>query len=74
MEAGPVTAVAVAVRVSRLAPVVGLVPKLAVTPVGRPVADKVTLPVKPPAGTTETVLVVVLPWASDKVAGDAVSV
>ena len=39
-----------------------------------PVADKVTLPVKPPAGTTETLLVVVLPWATDRVAGEAVSV
>ncbi len=44
----PVVAVVLAVNVTTLVDVVGLVPKLAVTPLGRPEADKVTLPVNPP--------------------------
>src|SRR5262249_25168711 len=42
----PVVAVLLAVRVRTLVDVVGLVPKLAVTPAGRPEAERVTLPVK----------------------------
>src|ERR1017187_463007 len=48
------------VSVSVLVVVVGFGLKPAVTPVGRPVAFRVTLPLKPPAGTTVIVLV---PWA-----------
>jgi len=61
----PVVAVLEAVSVSRLEPVVGFVPKLAVTPAGRPVAARVTLPVKPFAPVTVMVLVSVLPWTTD---------
>ena len=43
----PVVAVLLAVKVTTLVEVVGLVPKLAVTPAGRPEADKLTLPVNP---------------------------
>lgn len=61
----PVVAVFVAVNVMPLAPVAGFVPKLAVTPVGRPVAVRVTLPVKPFAGVTVTVSVAVLPCVTE---------
>jgi len=44
----PVVAVLLAVSVSTLVPVVGLVPNAAVTPLGRPDAAKVTLPLNPP--------------------------
>jgi hypothetical protein len=62
--ARPVVAVLVAVNVSTLAPAAGFVPKLAVTPVGSPVAARVTLPVKPLAGVTVTVSDALLPWFS----------
>ena len=44
----PVVAVPLAVSVRTLVAVAGFVPNAAVTPVGRPVAESVTLPVKPP--------------------------
>jgi hypothetical protein len=53
----PVVAVLLAVSVNRLVLVVGFVPNEAVTPEGRPDADKDTLPVKPFAGVTVIVLV-----------------
>ena len=53
--AAPVVAVLLAVSVSTLLPVVGLVPKAAVTPLGRPDAASVTLPLNPFAGTTAIV-------------------
>ena len=57
---GPATvAVLLAVKVSRLEPVVGLVAKAAVTPLGSPLAARVAPPVKPP--TSVTVIVSVLP-------------
>ena len=43
----PTVAVLLAVSVSTLLPVVGLVANPAVTPLGRPVAARVTLPVNP---------------------------
>jgi len=43
----PRLAVLLAVSVSVLAPVVGFGEKDAVTPLGRPVAERVTLPVNP---------------------------
>ncbi len=52
----PVVAVALAVRVSTLVPVVGFVPNAAVTPLGRPDAASVTLPVNPPTSVTVIVL------------------
>ncbi len=45
-----------ALNVRTLEPVVGLAPKAAVTPLGKPDAAKVTLPAKPALPTTETVL------------------
>jgi hypothetical protein len=57
----PVVAVLLAVNVSTLVPVVGFVPNAAVTPLGKPEAARVTLPVNPPASVTEIVLVPVLP-------------
>ena len=58
----PVVAVALAVKVSMLEEeVVGFELKAAVTPVGKPDAEKLTLPLKPLAGVIVIVLVVVLP-------------
>ena len=67
----PAVAKALAVRVSTLVPVVGLVAKPAVTPLGRPEAAKVTLPVNPLVGLTVIVLVPLDPWAMLKVLGEA---
>jgi hypothetical protein len=52
----PMGAVPVADRVKMLAAVVGLVPKLAVIPVGRPEVVKFTLPLKPFKGWTVIVV------------------
>ena len=52
----PGVAPLVAVNVSELVPVVGFVPKLAVTPLGRPDAAKLTLPLKPFMPVTMIVL------------------
>ena len=57
----PVVAVELAVNVKTLLPVVGFVPKAAVTPAGRPEADSDTLPVNPPEGVSVIVLVPVDP-------------
>jgi hypothetical protein len=54
--AGPATAVLLADSVNVLVLVAGLGLKVAVTPVGKPVADKVTLPLKPFSGETVIVL------------------
>lgn len=70
----PVVAVELAVRVSTLLPVVGFVPKAAVTPVGRPEAARVTLPLKPPTSVTETVLVPLPPCVIVRLLGEAESV
>jgi len=59
--AAPVAAMLVAVTVRTLVLDAGLVAKAAVTPVGRPVAARVTLPVNPPAGVTVMVSVALLP-------------
>lgn len=67
----PVAAVLLAVSVNTLVEVVGLVSKVAVTPAGRPEADRLTLPVKPPTGFTVMVLVPLPPWATETLAGDA---
>src|ERR1700735_2710734 len=68
--ADPVVAVLLAVSVSTLVPVVGFVPNAAVTPLGRPDAAKVTLPLNPPTSVTEIVLVPLLPCAIDKLLGE----
>jgi len=73
IEDVPVVAVALAVKVRTLEPVVGLVPKVAVTPEGRAEFDNETEPVKPPEGVTVMVLLPPLPWATDTLVGEAES-
>jgi hypothetical protein len=70
----PVVAVLLAVSVSTLVPVVGFVPNAAVTPLGRPDAASVTLPVNPPASFTVMVLVPLLPWVTVRLLGESESV
>ena len=72
--AAPVVAVALAVNVSTLVPVVGFVPNAAVTPLGRPDAARVTLPLNPPTSVTEIVLVPLPPWVTVTLLGEAESV
>jgi hypothetical protein len=71
--ASPDVAVAVAVKVTTLVEVVGLVLKAGVTPDGNPKADNVTAPVKPPEGVILIVLLPLAPWLIVKLAGDAES-
>jgi hypothetical protein len=71
--AAPKVAVLLAVKVRTLVEVAGLVPNAAVTPVGRPEADKLTLPVNPPTSVTVIVLVAVLPCTTLTLAGEAES-
>lgn len=56
----PTVVVLLAVKVSMLLLVVGLVPNDAVTPLGKPDAASVTLPVKPPTSVTLIVSVPLL--------------
>lgn len=70
----PVVAVLLAVKVTTLVPVVGFVPNVAVTPVGKPDADSDTLPVKPPLGVTVIVELPLLPCVTVKLLGEADSV
>lgn len=72
--AAPVIAVALAVRVSLLVLVAGFGLNPAVTPVGRPDAEKVTLPLKPFNGVMVIVLVLLVPCTTLNVFGDADSV
>ena len=67
----PVVAVLLAVKVTTLVPVVGLVPKLAVTPLGRADVESDTLPVKPPLGVTVTVEWPLVPCVTVKLLGEA---
>jgi hypothetical protein len=67
----PVVAVASAVNVNVLVLVVLLGLKEAVTPLGRPEADKLTLPLKPFCGMTVIVLVPMVPCTTLMLAGDA---
>lgn len=71
--AAPVVAVLLAVSVSTLLPVAGLVPKAALTPLGRPDAARVTLPVKPPKSVTVIVPVALLPCVIARVDAEAAS-
>ena len=71
--AAPTVAVLLAVKVTTLVDVVGLVPNVAVTPDGNPEADRVTLPVKPPEGVSVMVLVPVVPCFTVKLEGEAES-
>jgi hypothetical protein len=70
----PAVAVLLAVKVTTLEPVVGLAPKLAVTPLGRPEAARLTEPLKPPLAATVTVSVALLPCVTDTVAEERESV
>jgi len=70
----PAVAEALAVSVSRLLPVVGLVANAAVTPLGRPVATRFTLPVNPFTSLTEMVSFTLPPWVTDVLVADAASV
>jgi hypothetical protein len=72
--ADPVVAVLLAVSVSTLVPVVGFVPNAAVTPVGRPDAARVTLPVNPPTSVTVIVLVPLPPCVIVRLLGESESV
>jgi hypothetical protein len=69
----PVADVLVAVSVSVLIRVVLVGLKEADTPLGRPEADKLTLPLKPPCGVTVMVLVALVPCVIVKLLGDAES-
>ena len=69
--ADPEVAVAEAVKVRVLVPVVDAGLKLAVTPAGKPLAASETLPLKPLAGLTVMVLLPVPPCATERVAGFA---
>jgi hypothetical protein len=70
----PTVAVLLAVSVRTLVPVVGLVPKEAVTPLGRPVAVRVALPENPFSGVRVMVDVPEALWTMLRDAGDAASV
>lgn len=48
-------------------------PNVAVTPLGRPVAARDTLPVNPPASVTVIVSVPLLLWATDSAAAEGAS-
>lgn len=67
----PTAAVALAVSVKVLVLVAGFVPNDAVTPLGSPDADKLTLPLKPFRGVTEIVLAPLVPCVMIKLLGDA---
>lgn len=70
----PVVAVLLAVKVRALVPVVGLVPNVAVTPLGRAEVESVTEPVNPPEGVTVMVLLPLVPWVTLRLVGEAESV
>ena len=67
----PVVAVLLAVNVSVLVVVAEAGLNAAVTPLGRPDADRLTLPVNPFCGVTVTVLVPLPPCMKVKLLGDA---
>jgi hypothetical protein len=69
----PVLAAALAVNVNVLDDVAGFELNAAVTPLGRPDAARLTLPLKPFAGLIVTVLVPLLPCTTLNVFGVAVS-
>ena len=69
--AGPAVAVLLAVSFKVLEAVVGFGLNKALTPLGKPEADKVTMPVKPFCGVTPIVLVPLVPCTILKLFGDA---
>ena len=70
----PVFAVPLAVSVIVLVAVAGFGLNDALTPLGRPAADRLTLPLKPFTGAIVTVLVPLPPCTTVKLLGDAESV
>ena len=70
----PVVAVLLAASVKVLVAVAGFGLKVAVTPLGRPDADKLTLPLKPFRGVSVIVLVPLPPCVMVKLLGDAETV
>lgn len=69
----PVAAVPLADRVKMLLAVAGFVPNAALTPVGKPDADKVTLPLNPFRGLMEMVVEPELPCGKARLDGEAES-
>ncbi len=69
----PTVAVPLAVSVKVLVPVVLAGLNVAVTPAGRPEADRLTLPVNPFSGVTVMVLVPLPPWVTATLPGEAES-
>jgi hypothetical protein len=67
----PVVAVPLAVSVKVLVAVAGFGLKDAVTPLGKPEADKLTLPLKPFCGVTVIALAPLFPCVTVKLLGDA---
>jgi hypothetical protein len=72
--AAPTVAVLLAVRVNTLVEVAGLVPNAAVTPAGRPDAERVKLPVNGLTSVIVTVSVPDPPWVIARVDAEAASV
>jgi hypothetical protein len=70
----PTVAVALAAKVTTLLPVVGLVPNVAVTPLGNPDAARLTLPVNGLTSVTVIVSVALAPWVTASVAAEGLSV
>ena len=69
----PIAAVALALRVSVLLLAVPGGLKDAATPLGRPEADKLTMPLNPLSGLMLMTLVAVFPWTTLKLPGEAIS-
>ena len=69
--AEPVAAELLAVSVNPLDPVVGLAPNDAVTPLGRPLAERETLPLNPFAGSMVMVLAPEAPCLIDRLLGES---
>lgn len=67
----PVVALVLAASVNVLVFAVLLGLNDAVTPLGKPDADKLTLLLKPPCGVTVMVLVPLAPWTSLRLLGEA---
>lgn len=73
MVAGPVVAVELAAKVKVLMEIVGFVPNVALTPLGKPKALSTTLPEKPPEKVTVIVLAPLAPCLMVSLFGFAVS-
>ena len=69
----PAAAVLLAANVTMLVAVAGFVPNVAVTPVGKPDAARVTAPVNPPTSVTIMVSVALLPAVTDSAAAETES-